>query len=108
METTDAEWPPALVASGSVDATYLVECYWPDVTDEKAEVVADRARHSAEELTREGTPVRYVGSILVPADEVVFYLFESPCGEAVREASERAEIPFERVTLSRVRRSTEV
>jgi len=82
----------------------MVECYWPDVTDEKAEAVAARARSSADALTREGSPVRYMGSILMPADDVVFYLFEGSSADAVREASERAEIPFERVVLSRERR----
>ncbi len=82
----------------------MVECYWPDVTDEKAEAVAERARRAARELAREGKQVTYAGSILVPEDEVVFYLFEGSSADDVREASERADIPFERVTLSRERR----
>lgn len=85
-------------------ATFMVECLWPDVTEELAAEVGERARSVAVEVTREGSPVEYVGSILVPEDDVVFYLFESLSAEAVRAASERARIPFERVRLSKERR----
>jgi hypothetical protein len=86
------------------DVTYMVECYWPDVTEERAGAAAARARAAASALAAEGTDVRYAGSILVPEDEVVFFLFESDSTDAVRAASELAELPFERVVLSRERR----
>jgi hypothetical protein len=35
-------------------------------------------------------PVRYLSSILMPADELCFHLFEAPSVESVRAASERA------------------
>ena len=61
------------------------------------EAAAGRARAAAHQLTREGTPVKYLRSIFVPEDETCFYLYEGVSAEAVGEASKRAEIPFARV-----------
>jgi hypothetical protein len=52
---------------------------------------------AAEQLTREGTRVRLVRSILVPEDETCFYLFRAQSGDAVRAAAARAGLRFERV-----------
>jgi len=40
--------------------------------------------------------IRYLGSLLMRADEVVLCLFDGPESD-VRHAAERAEIPFERI-----------
>jgi len=77
---------------------FLVELY---VSREDAAAVergAERTRRAAEELTREGTPVRFVRSIFVPEDETCFFLCEAVSAEAVREAARRAALSFERVT----------
>jgi hypothetical protein len=37
-----------------------------------------RARSAAQELTREGTRVRFQGSIHVPEDEICFFTFDAP------------------------------
>ena len=68
--------------------SFLVETYTP-----AAESLGDataRIRLAVTELSQAGTPVRYLRSIFVPADEMCLYLFEAPSAEAVREASERA------------------
>jgi len=78
-------------------AEFLVEVY---VSRSDAAAVrrgAERTRLAAAELTREGTPVRYLRSIFVPEDETCFYLYEAADAEAVREAATRAAVPFERV-----------
>jgi hypothetical protein len=82
---------------------YLVECFWPDLTEEETDRAAERARLCAEALSREGKRVRFVRSLLVPKDEVVFFLFESPSRETVGEASRRAGIRYERILASRER-----
>jgi hypothetical protein len=51
-------------------------------------------------LSSEGISVAFAGSILLPGDEVVFYLFDSVSAEAVRETCTRAAISFERVIES--------
>ncbi len=52
---------------------------------------------AADELTREGTHVQLVQSILVPEDETCFYLFQAQTGDAVREVAARTGLRFERV-----------
>jgi len=76
---------------------YLVELYVSHGDAAAVRSGAERTRRAAEELTREGTPVRYVRSIFVPEDETCFHLCEAGSAEAVREAVRRAAIPFERV-----------
>jgi hypothetical protein len=76
---------------------YLVEFY---VSQRDAAAVArsaERTRRAAEELTREGTPVRYLRSIFVPADETCFFLCEAGSVAAVCEAVRRAAVPFGRI-----------
>jgi len=75
---------------------YVVECFWPGVDAEAVRRLDARAATSADELTRGGTPVRYLGSLLMREDEVVLCLYEG-AEPAVREAAERAEVPFERI-----------
>ena len=86
-------------------AGYIAECFWADVHPEDVELRAERARRSAAELTREGRPVDFAGSIHVWREDVVFFLFDGVSAEAVREACVRAEIPFERIVES-VRRAS--
>jgi hypothetical protein len=83
-----------------VRVTYIAECFWPDARQELVDQAAERVRRSAAELTSDEKPVDYAGSLFVPGDDVVFYLFESVSADAVREACERAGIPFERVVES--------
>jgi hypothetical protein len=58
---------------------------------------SERARLGAEELTREGTSVRYLESIFVPDDETCFLLYEGESADAVRAAAQRAGLSFDRV-----------
>jgi hypothetical protein len=78
---------------------YLAECFWPDVRQELVELAAQRIRQSAAELTRSGAEVQLAEAILLPGDEVVFYLFNGDAA-SVRAACERADVPFERVIES--------
>lgn len=55
---------------------YLVECYWPGVSAEKVAAAVERAEQAADELRGQGRSLRVLGSILVPADETVFCLFD--------------------------------
>jgi hypothetical protein len=79
--------------------SYLVECYWPGVNEQKLGVTVGRARSAADELRRQGRDLRFVGSILVPADETVFWLFDGDEAD-VRAVSEQAGLAFERVLES--------
>jgi hypothetical protein len=79
-------------------AEFLVELYVSRVDAGAVARGAERSRRAAAELTREGTPIRYVRSVFVPEDETCFYLYEASCADAVKEAARRAALPFERVT----------
>ncbi len=77
----------------------MAECFWPDVREEAVDRAAARIQQTAAELTDAGAVVQLTGSILVPDDEIVFYLF-SGSAAAVRETCVRAQVPFERVVES--------
>jgi hypothetical protein len=78
-------------------ATYIVERYWPGVTEERLAQAIVRSKEVIALMNQEGTPIRYLRSTLVPGDEVVFSLYEGPSAEAIREANERAQIHFDRI-----------
>jgi Nickel responsive protein SCO4226-like len=75
---------------------YLVECYWPGVSADKVAAAVERAEQAAGELRSQGRELHFVGSILVPADETVFCLFDGQEAD-VRAVSEKAGVPFERI-----------
>jgi hypothetical protein len=77
--------------------TYLVERYWPGVTSELFLEALNRGQSVMEQARREGTPVRAIISILIPAEEVAFSLYEGPSAAAVRQVSDRAGIPVSRI-----------
>jgi hypothetical protein len=83
-----------------IATTYVVECFWPGVSEADAHALDERAEAAAAAHAENGAHVEYLGSILVHDDEVLLCLFEgSP--DAVRLAAERAAIPFERILEAR-------
>ena len=78
-------------------AEFLIELYLSRGDSDAVERNAERASLAARELTREGTPVRYLRSIFVPEDETCFVLYEAASAEFVDVAARRAALPFERV-----------
>ena len=79
---------------------YMVERYLPNITLDQLAAAATRAKHTTAQMTQDGTPIRYLRSIFVPGEEKCFCLFEGPSPEAVKEANQRANIPFERIVES--------
>ena len=85
---------PALAGPGGRDSSWQVaECLLPGVTPAIAEALGDRIRA---ELARTRSPVSFLGSLLMPEDEVLLCLFAGPIAD-VLAVSERAELPFERI-----------
>jgi hypothetical protein len=80
--------------------TYLVEAYMPHSHAQEARAAGRRARAAAEELSREGTPVRYVRTTFLPDDETCFHLFEASSADAVEEVSRRAQLGGARIVLA--------
>ncbi|TMC47695.1 MAG: DUF4242 domain-containing protein [Chloroflexi bacterium] len=79
-------------------AEYLVELYLPRADEATAQRREEQARLAAQQVTSEGTLVRYLQSIFVPEEETCFYLYEAASPDAVREAARRAQLPCDRVT----------
>ncbi len=77
--------------------TYLVERHLPGFTTEQLPMAAGAAKLTTEQMAQEGVPVRYLRSTFVPGEEKCFCLFDGPSPEAVKEANERAGLPFERI-----------
>ena len=95
--------------------TFLVERYWPDVDLAQLRAALPRLEAAAAAMVSEGTPVGHLGSILMPADQVVFTLIVAGDESAVRQLNERADLPADRIaravalleTTGHHRRSTE-
>jgi Protein of unknown function (DUF4242) len=78
-------------------AKYMVERHLPGFTQEQLPGAAGAAKSSTAQMTEEGTPIRYLRSTFVPAEEKCFCLFEGPSEQAVKEANERAGLPYDRI-----------
>jgi hypothetical protein len=89
-----------MTESARLSRTYLLECYESGLERAEVESATDRALAASAELREEGRKVEYVGAILVPEDEVVFHVFAAESAAAVREASVRASVEYERVVES--------
>jgi hypothetical protein len=59
--------------------------------------IARRAKTAADQLAREGTAVRFLRAIFLPEDESGFAFYEAGSPDAVADAGERAELPFDRI-----------
>ncbi|HET7353094.1 MAG TPA: hypothetical protein VFJ11_03480 [Gaiellaceae bacterium] len=79
--------------------SYLVEYYWPGVSEQKLVAAARQIQRAAEDLRGRGHDLRFIGSIFVPIDETVFCLFDGTEAD-VRSVSEQARVPFERILES--------
>ena len=74
---------------------YLVETFLARGAAGERQARERRASSAAEALTREGTSVRFGGSIHVPEDEICFFTFEAPSGREAALVAQRAGLePF--------------
>jgi hypothetical protein len=70
--------------------SYLVETFLARGAAGERRAREQRAASAAEGLTREGTRVRFGGSIHVPEDEICFFTFEAPSGRDAALVAQRA------------------
>jgi Protein of unknown function (DUF4242) len=80
--------------------SFLVEAYVARSGLDDARTAAGRARAAAEQLSLEGTPVRYVRTTFLPDDETCFHLIEAPSAEAVAELGRRAALCQPRIVAA--------
>jgi len=75
----------------------MVERDLPGIKMEQLAAAQKRAIEAGKELTAQGKEVRYIRSTFVPGQNKCMCLFEAPNPENVKEANERAQIPFTRI-----------
>ncbi len=86
--------PPDGARPGARESSWqIAECLLPGITPAIAEELGEQVRT---ELARSRSSVSFIGSLLMPEDEVLLCLFTGPFAE-VRTVSERAGLPFERI-----------
>ena len=76
---------------------YLLETYMSRTSAGGPVAAAARARASAAQMRREGTPIRVLRSFFAPEDELWFCLFEARSVDDVTEATSRAELELGRI-----------
>jgi Nickel responsive protein SCO4226-like len=79
---------------------FVVERYLPGLNRSELLRSLERLHAASAELCREGIPVRYLGSTIVPDDEACFCQFEAPSEAAVAEANRRAGLAFDRIVAA--------
>jgi hypothetical protein len=72
--------------------SYLVETFLPRGATGDRSVRERRARSAAEELTRQGTRVRFDHTIHVPEDEICFFVFDARSGREAALVAQQAEL----------------
>ena len=77
--------------------TYLVESYWPGVTAERLLEAIQRSRQLMSQVGDQDTHVRDISCTLIPAEEVVFSVYEGSSATAIRQLNECAGIPVSRI-----------
>ena len=81
-------------------ATFLVERYWPGIDLATLRPVLGRLDAAARAMRAEGARVEHVGSILMPADQVVFTLIAANDETVVRQLTERADLRMDRIAAA--------
>jgi hypothetical protein len=84
-------------ADGVALETFLVERYWPDVDLTKLRDALPRLHATISAIAAEGGRVEYLGSILMPVDQVVFSLMAAADETLVRQVNELADLPADRI-----------
>jgi hypothetical protein len=83
--------------------SYLVERYLPGLSGDEVHAAVQRLRTVSQEMTAEGTTIRYLSSAYVAEEESCFCQLEAPSREAVAAANERASFPFARIHAVQLR-----
>ncbi|MCI0344571.1 MAG: DUF4242 domain-containing protein [Chloroflexi bacterium] len=81
-------------------ATYVVETYLSRAAEGQPDATIGRVVSSADAISAEGPPVRYLRSIFIPDDDTVLLLFEADSIEVVRAVTVRAGIDVDRIALT--------
>jgi hypothetical protein len=78
--------------------TYAVKRSLPGITMEQLGAAQKAAIETSNQLTEEGTDVKYIRSNFFPGDSTCTCLFEAINEDAVKAVNEKAAIPFDEIT----------
>ena len=78
-------------------ATFLVERYWPGITEPMFRSTHLRLREATDALRSEGIDVVHLRSALAPREDAIFSFFAARSAEDVAEANRRGAVPFDRI-----------
>lgn len=82
---------------GAGISTFLVERYWPGITEPVFRSAHARLRDATEALRREGIDVVHLRSELAVTEEAVFSFFSARSPADVAEANRLGAVPFDRI-----------
>jgi hypothetical protein len=72
--------------------SYLVETFLPRGAAGERTARERRAQSAAEELTRQGTRIRFDHTIHVPEDEICFFVFDAQSGREAALVAQHAAL----------------
>ena len=78
-------------------SVYMVERLLKGIAMSDLAAAQQAAIATSQEMTAQGTPVRYIRSTFVPESGACMCLFEASEAAAVKRANETARIPFDRI-----------
>jgi hypothetical protein len=84
-------------STGAGEVMFLVEHYCPGVDEALLRAALPRLEAAARAMTSEGRHVDHLGSLLVPADQVVFSIIRASSEAIARELNDRAHVRVDRV-----------
>lgn len=79
-------------------ACYLVEWYLPELNENTVDDMVSRLDAAAATVSDEGTPVRLLVTLSVPADEVLYGVFDAHSPDIVSTTCIRAGAPHQRLS----------
>jgi len=90
----------ALRPAAEARQTFLVEHYRPGLDAEELGRCVARVHDAISDLEREGKPLHFLRSTIVPRDESFLCVLEAESEQMIRAAYARAGIPFERISTA--------
>jgi hypothetical protein len=77
---------------------YLAEWYLPELTEQSVDDIVARLDAAATTITDEGSPVRLLVTLAVPADEVLYGVFGAHSPDIVSRTCRQAGVPHQRLS----------
>jgi len=87
-----------MAETGAEPTCYLAEWYLPELTEDSVDDLVERLDAAAALVTEEGSPIRLLVTLSVPADEVLYGVFNAHSREVVSRTCLQAGAPHQRLS----------